>query len=202
VTGEGEMMVQELIPGDGRYQYAFGAFFKDGESLGSMTARRRRQHPPEFGRATTFAETVDLPVLRERSERLLREIDYYGLVELEFKQDPRNGEYKLLDFNARAWGYHTLGGAAGVDFPALLFDDQMGRPVGPSQARAGVRWIRMTTDLPTAAIEMSAGRLRPRDFARTLLRDVDTEAVFSRDDPVPAAAEIALLPYLMYKRGF
>jgi hypothetical protein len=26
--------------------------------------------------------------------------------------------------------------------------------------------------------------------------------VFSRDDPVPAAAEIALLPYLMYKRGF
>jgi D-aspartate ligase len=202
VTGEGEMMVQELIPGDGRYQYAFGAFFKDGESLGSMTARRRRQHPPEFGRATTFAETVDLPVLRERSERLLREIDYYGLVELEFKQDPRNGEYKLLDFNARAWGYHTLGGAAGVDFPALLFDDQMGRPVGPSQARAGVRWIRMTTDLPTAAIEMSARRLRPRDFARTLLRDVDTEAVFSRDDPVPAAAEIALLPYLMYKRGF
>jgi len=202
VAGEGEIMVQELIPGDGRYQYAFGAFFKDGVSLGAMTARRRRQHPPEFGRATTFAETVDLPVLRERSERLLREIDYYGLVELEFKQDPRDGEYKLLDFNARAWGYHTLGGAAGVDFPVLLFDDQMGRTVGERQARPGVGWVRLTTDLPTVAVELAAGRLRPRELARTLFRDADTEAVFSRHDPAPGAAELALLPYLIYKRGF
>jgi D-aspartate ligase len=202
VTGEGEMMVQELIPGDGRYQFGFGAFFKDGESLGSMTARRRRQHPPEFGRATTYAETVDLPVLRERSERLLREIGYYGLVELEYKQHPHTGEYKLLDFNARVWGYHTLGAAAGVDFPALLFDDQLGQPVSRSRTRAGVRWIRLTTDLPTAAVEISAGRLRPAEFARSLVRDVDTEAVFSRDDPMPAAAEMALLPYLIYKRGF
>jgi len=201
IAGEGEIMVQELIPGDGRYQYAFGAFFKDGVALGSMTARRRRQHPPEFGRATTYAETVDVPELRERSERLLREIDYYGLVELEYKQDPRDAEYKLLDFNARAWGYHTLGGAAGVDFPALLHDDQMGRPVAERQARPGVRWIRLTTDLATAAIEMSAGRLGPRAFARTL-RSADTEAVFTRDDPAPALAELALIPYLMYKRGF
>lgn len=85
-----------------------------------MVARRRRQHPHEFGRATTFAETVDLPVLEERSERLLATLEYYGLAEVEYKQDPRDGEYKLLDFNARAWGYHSLGAEAGVDFPLQL----------------------------------------------------------------------------------
>ena len=41
----------------------------------------------------------------------------------------------------------------------------------------------------------------PRAFARTL-RSADTEAVFTRDDPAPALAELALIPYLMYKRGF
>src|SRR5262245_12409358 len=45
----GEVMVQDVIPGDGRQQYAYCAFFKDGEAVGSMVARRRRQHPPEFG---------------------------------------------------------------------------------------------------------------------------------------------------------
>jgi D-aspartate ligase len=202
VAGDGEIMIQELIPGDGRFQFGFGALFKDGMSLGSMVARRRRQHPPTFGRATTFAETVDIPTLEERSERLLGAIDFYGLAELEYKRDPRDGEYKLLDFNARAWGYHGLGRGAGVDFPLLLFEDQLGRPVAPRRARPGVRWIRLTTDLPTAAVEMWAGRLRFRAFLRTLAREIDVEAVFSRDDPAPGLAEIALLPYLMWKRGF
>lgn len=197
-----EVMVQELIPGDGHFQFAFCAFFRDGSSVGSMVARRVRQHPPEFGRATTYAETVDLPALRARSERLLRAIEYYGLAELEYKQDPRDGEYKLLDFNARAWGYHTLGPSAGVDFPLLLFQDQLGRPVLPQRARPGVHWVRLTTDLPTAAVEISAGRLRPREFLRTIVRDADVEAVFSGRDPGPGLAEVALLPYLMWKRGF
>jgi D-aspartate ligase len=201
-TPASEIMIQELIPGDGRHQYGYGAVFKDGHPLGSMVARRRRQHPPEFGRATTFAETVDVPVLEERSERLLREIDFYGLAELEYKYDPRDREFKLLDFNARAWGYHTLGLGAGVDFPMLLFQDQMQQPVAPSRARAGVRWIRLTTDLPTAAVEIRAGRLRPRAFLRALAREVDVEAVFCRDDPAPGIAEVGLIPYLAWKRGF
>jgi predicted ATP-grasp superfamily ATP-dependent carboligase len=202
VAPAAEILIQELIPGDGRHQFAFCAFFKEGRAVGSMVARRRRQHPPEFGRATTFAETLDIPVLQERSEELLRAIDYYGLVELEYKRDPRDGEYKLLDFNARAWGYHTLGLGAGVDFPWLLFRDQIGQPVSPRRARAGVRWIRLLTDVPTAAVEMRASRLRLRGFLRTLLREVDVEAVFSREDPVPGLAEVLLIPYLVRKRGF
>ena len=44
--------------------------------------------------------------------RFLRAIDYYGLVEMEYKWDRRDGQYKLLDVNGRTWGYHTLGQAA------------------------------------------------------------------------------------------
>jgi D-aspartate ligase len=197
-----EILIQDLIPGDGRYQYAYCAFFKDGRSVGSMTVRRRRQHPPEFGRASTFVETVDVPELEAYSERLLSSIDFYGLVELEYKLDPRDGRFRLLDFNARAWGYHSLGPGAGVDFPYLLFADQLGLDYEPCRARPGVRWIRLMTDLPTALVEIKARRLTLRSYARTLLGGFDVEAVFSREDPRPGLAEIALLPHLIKSRGF
>lgn len=202
IVEKDQVMVQELIPGDGSFQFAYGAFFRDGQSVGSMVARRRRQHPPEFGRATTFAETVEVPVLRRRSERLLRHIRYYGLAELEYKLDPRDGEYKLLDFNPRAWGYHALGGRAGVDFPLLLFEDQLGHEVATRQARTGVHWVRLTTDLPTALLEMRAGRLRFGELVRALRRDASADAVFSRQDPAPGLAEVLMIPYLAWKRGF
>jgi predicted ATP-grasp superfamily ATP-dependent carboligase len=196
-------MVQELIPGGGECQFAYCALFKDGRSLASMVARRWRQHPPEFGRSSTYCETVDVPLLEELSERYLRAVGYYGLVELEYKHDARTGEYKLLDFNARTWGYHTLGPKAGVDFPWLLYSDQVGGspPSPPPRARPGVRWKRFVTDAPTAALELAARRLSPAAYARSL-RGPRAEAVFSARDPIPAIAELALVPYLMVKRGY
>ena len=135
-----------------------------------------------------------------RAGKFLKNIDYYGLVELEFKHDARDGAYKLLDVNARTWGYHSLGGPAGVDFPYLLYQDQLGRPIGEAHARPGVRWIRLTTDVPNAVRDISARKLRARDYLRTLF-SVNTEAVFSLRDPLPGLYELALLPYLAVKRG-
>lgn len=195
-----EVIVQEMIPGGGEQQYAYCAFFREGRPAASMTVRRRRQHPSDFGVASTFVETISLPELAEPSCRFLAAIDYYGLVELEYKRDPRDGVDKLLDVNARTWGYHTLGGPAGVDFPYLLFRDQIGEPAEEAHARPGVRWIRLSTDVPNALLDICAGRLRPGEYLRSL-RNVNTEAVFSINDPLPGLFEIALLPYLAFKRG-
>ena len=71
-VGAGEVMIQDLIPGGGEQQFAYCAFFKDGRAMASMVVRRRRQHPPEFGRASTFVEAIELPILETLSERFLR----------------------------------------------------------------------------------------------------------------------------------
>lgn len=197
----GEIMIQELIPGTGQQQFSYCAFIKDGQALGSMVARRWRQHPTEFGRASTFVETSEVPMLETLSLRFLRSIDYYGLVEMEYKLDPRDNKYKLLDANARTWGYHSLGQSAGVDFPALLFADQLGETIQPCRAKDGKKWVRMATDLPTCLTEILGKRLRWREYTHTL-RGVQVESVFSMDDPLPGLAELALLPYLFVKRGF
>jgi D-aspartate ligase len=195
-----EVIVQEMIPGGGEQQFAYCAFFREGRPVASMTVRRRRQHPSDFGRASTYVETISLPEIAEPSCRFLTDIGYYGLAELEYKRDPRDGVCKLLDVNARTWGYHSLGGAAGVDFPYLLFRDQVGAPVEEAHARPGVRWIRLNTDVPNALRDIRAGRLRLGEYLRSF-RGVRTEAVFSVSDPLPGLYEIALLPYLALKRG-
>jgi len=195
-----EVIVQELVPGGGERQLAFCAFVKDGEPVGTMTVVRRRQHPSDFGRASTFVETINLPELVAPSLRLLREMNYYGLVELEYKRDERSGVIKLLDVNARTWGYHGLGAAAGVDFPALLHRDQLGLPVHPCRARAGVRWVRLTTDLPNALRDIRHRQLRAADYLRSL-RGIDVGAVWAADDPLPALAELGILPRLAIRRG-
>lgn len=196
-----EIMIQDLVPGDGACQYAFCSFFKDGKSIAQITACRRRQHPLEFGRSSTYAETVELPILEEYSKCFLRAIDYYGLVEVEFKLDPRDGRYRLLDVNGRTWGYHTIGRAAGIDFPYLLFADQMGESIEPCTGKPGVRWVRLLTDLPTGTWGILKGQLKASTYLRTL-REVDEEAVFSWEDPLPGLMEMALIPYLSVSRGF
>jgi len=196
-----EIMIQDLIPGDGTAQFAHCSFFKQGKSVAGLDACRRRQHPLEFGRSSTFVETVELPILAEYSERFLAAINYYGLVEVEYKRDPRDGQYRLLDVNGRTWGYHSIGHRAGVDFPHLLFSDQMNEPVEPCVGKAGVRWIRLTTDLPTGVIGILKGQINGRAYLQSL-RNFDEEAVFSFKDPLPGMAEIALIPYLAVKRGF
>lgn len=201
IVGPGEVMVQELVPGNGLQQYAYCALYERGAPVATMVARRLRQHPPEFGRASTFVETIDAQPVEDLSRRLLAHIGFDGLVELEYKLDPRSGEFKLLDFNARTWGYHTIAPKAGVDFPYLLFRRQLKQPVQQQRALTGVRWVRLLTDLPTAIVEIAGGRLGTRDYLRSL-RSAHVEAVFSREDPLPGLAELALLPYLSVKRGF
>ncbi len=200
IVGPDEVIVQELVPGGGAEQFSYCCLFKDGEALASMTVRRLRQHPSDFGRASTFVETVELPEVEAPSIRFLGAIGYHGLAELEYKRDPRDGVCKLLDVNARTWGYHTLGAAAGVDFPYLLWREQLGLRVPEVHARPGVRWVRAATDVPNAVRDYRAGTLRPLPYLRSL-RGVDAEAVFSLRDPLPGLAELALLPYLALRRG-
>ena len=200
IVGPDEVIVQELIPGGGQQQVAFCALCDNGRTIAEMTVRRLRQHPAEFGRASTFAETVDLPEIASSARRFLEAMRCHGLVEVEFKRDPRDGRYKLLDVNARTWGYHTLGAQAGVDFPYLLYLCETGQQVTPARARPGVGWVRLLTDVPTALGEIWAARLSLGAYLSSLRR-VRSDAVFSIRDPLPGLAELALLPYLLVKRG-
>lgn len=194
-----EILIQEIVPGDGNEQYSYCAFARNGLPFSVLTARRARQHPREFGRAATYVETIDVPEIEHLSERFLKAIEYHGIVEIEFKRDPRSGEYKLLDVNARPWGFHAIGPAAGIDFPYLAYADLMNLPVEPVRARAGVGWLRLVSDIPTALSDFLHGTLSLGTYFRSLLA-TRTESVFSWSDPAPLFAELIMLPYFVAKK--
>jgi len=200
-SGPNEVLIQEIIPGDGACQFSSCVFYKNGKALGSMEAQRWRQHPPEFGRAATYVQSIDRKELETMSMRFLEAINYYGLAEIEYKQDPRDGKLKLLDVNVRTWGFHALGGPAGVDFSYMLFADQIGENVPEKRGRAGLGWMRMVTDLPCSILGLTGGHLKWKNYSESL-KNVAIESVFSSDDVLPTLAEIAMLPYLAIKRGY
>jgi D-aspartate ligase len=193
------LMVQELIPGSGATQFSYAALCQDGRPLASLVARRLRQFPMDFGRASTFVETIDEPGVVAPSVRMLEAMNFSGIVELEFKHDRRDGQYKLLDINPRPWGWHSLGGRAGVDFSYLLWLQACGAPIPASRPRIGVRWVRATTDLRTVAIEIVRGRLSLGEYSRSLGGPREP-AIFSRDDLLPGLLELPLLAYLLGRR--
>jgi D-aspartate ligase len=191
LVGEQAIVLQELIPGDGSNQFSYAAAWYRGAPLASLVARRTRQYPIDFGYTSTLVETIDEPEVEKAAVMFLKSLDYTGLVEVEFKFDERDRRYKILDVNARAWTWTALGGAAGVDFPWLLWRANMGE-VGPVlRGRPNATWIHLARDV------VAAGQLLPRggisfDAYPKALRGPIVFAAFAMDDPMPGIIDLPL----------
>jgi D-aspartate ligase len=190
----GTLMLQEFIPGGSEEQLSFAALCDKGVPRAWMTARRLRQYPMDFGRSSSFVETIGHSEVEEPARAILAMLRLTGLVEVEFKRDPRDGGSKLLDINARVWGWHTIGRRAGLDFPYLLWRLLHGLPVPRFSAPAGMRWLRLTTDVPAALPEILARRLSTAAYLRSLAPPHE-RAILAGDDPLPGLLEVPLFAY-------
>lgn len=195
-----EIMIQELIPGGSGNLYSYGSLQTSRGVLGKVVARRTRQHPVEFGRVTTHAETVRIPELEDMGRRLLDTMGYEGISEVEFMRDPRDGTYKLIEINARFWAWHSLAIAAGVDLPYVMYQDMLGEKAQAGDFEEGVHWFRLLVDLPISAVQATKGRLDLGAYLRSW-RGRRTFSVFSWRDPLPFFAEVLMVPYIMRVRG-
>jgi D-aspartate ligase len=186
-----EILIQERIPGGGENQFSFCGVFKDGRAYASLVAQRRRQYPVEFGNASTFVETTDQPTVEAAGRKFLESVGFDGIAEVEFKFDPRDEKYKVLDVNPRTWGWHTLGKAAGMDFAYLLWQQAVGMPVASVESHRQAAWIREITDF--VAIAKSRNRTAEvKKLLKAIITAKFTSATFSLLDPIPFFAEFAL----------
>jgi len=185
-----EIMIQEMIPGGGDSQFSFCAVADKGRIFGSLVARRRRQYPIEFGNASTFVETARQPVVEANGRRFMEAIGFDGMGEIEFKFDRRDGKFKILDVNPRPWGWHTLGGAAGVDFAYLLWRHKVGLPINECKPREAT-WCREITDA-VAIVKSHDRKAELFRLLRAVMTGRLTTATFKSLDPLPFFAELVL----------
>ncbi|MEN3313406.1 MAG: D-aspartate ligase [Actinomycetota bacterium] len=168
-------MVQELVPGGDDTLYTVGSYVaRDGGPLGVFSGRKLRQTPPGIG-TCRVGEAVWVQEAVDAALRLLEGFGYFGLSQVEFKRDPRDGKFKLMEINPRLWQWHGLAAACGVDLPRIAYADLVGeKPTKAPMNGEGRRW----------AITLLPGE-RP-----AVQRPPYVDAVFARDDPKPAAVHL------------
>jgi len=200
LVGNNAVIVQEWLPGTGTSQFSYAGLWDRGQPIASLVARRTRQLPIDFGRSSTFVESIEQRQVEELAGRFLKSLAYTGVAELEFKHDQRDGQYKLLDVNGRFWTWAGLGGLAGVDFPYLAWRQAIGQTIAPCRGRPGVAWMHASHDIVAAYREIKRGTLTPGGYLKSLGKPL-TFAAFALDDPLPGIVEIPVAAWNRFARG-
>lgn len=198
--GAENVVVQQFIPGGGECQFSYAALWCDGRPVAEFTARRSRQYPVDFGLTSTFVETVEVPGVTEASRTLLESVGYSGLVEIEYKRDPRSGVLNVLDVNPRPWAWLALAPAAGMDLGLLMWEAANGRlPSSPPRARLSASWMYLARDAVASAILIGRGRLGLSAYLASLPR-IRAWAAFSWSDPAPGLLDLPLTAFRVVTR--
>jgi predicted ATP-grasp superfamily ATP-dependent carboligase len=189
-AAEYDLMIQEIIPGDASYLYTLGSYIsRDGAPLGIFTGRKLRQVPREFG-ISRASESIAAPQVIDQGLRLLHALGFWGISQVEFKLDPRDGLYKLIEINARSYSWQYLATACGVNLAYLAYQDALGQSVPSVTSHTyDKRWLLLPVDFVLTPLEILRGQYALGAWLKTL-RHVSAAGIFSWDDPKP------MLPYL------
>jgi D-aspartate ligase len=180
-------MFQELIPGGDDCLWTVGSYLDDeGRALGVFCGRKLLQAPAGVGTCRVGEAVWDADAV-SGALRLLRELGFHGISQVEYKRDPRDGSLRLMEVNARLWQWHSLASDCGVDLVAIAYRDALGLPVTEATSeRAGHRrWVALVRHLR----ESRRDRLGLRATLAPL-RPPFSEPVLSLRDPMPGVHQV------------
>lgn len=177
-----EVLIQEFIPGDDTAGVNYNAYMHDGEPLIACMAQKVRLSPPQTGRPRVLVSR-DIPEIATAARTILDGLGVHGFACTEFKQDARDGIYKLMEVNGRPNLSTALSVRCGVNFPTIIYEHLMeARLPTPAPWRTGLYWVDGLSDALHSARHLRAERslppfllrpyLRPHVWATLELRDV------------------------------
>ena len=181
-----DVMIQEIVPGSPTNHVFLDGYLNRSLNPKALFARRRlRMWPLAFGNSSLC---VSIPIseiahLKERLFRYLKSIDYHGIFSAEFKEDQRNGDFKLLEINSRtsAW-FSTLSAKCGVNLMLIAYLDAIGKDMKYSEDyEAGVKWVFLRDDFRSSMRMLISGNLKVREWMSSLLGKKDFLS-YARDD--------------------
>jgi len=181
-----EVVVQEFIPGtDSDLYFCFQYYDVRGNLAASISGRKIRQWPSLCG-STASCEVVENPEIEELAARFFSKIGYKGPGSMEFKRDPRDGQYILIEPTVGRVDWNNgFSEGNGIPIPVLVYNDLVGYPP-PAYRRKRIprRWIRWSADSEAAAYYRRHGKLGFLEWLWTCRPPV-TWAMWAWDDPMP-----------------
>jgi len=175
----------DLVPGPDDLFYNYSVYIdRYGEPVAELTMRKLRKSPPFFG-VCRVAETARVTHLRKPTLELLRYIGWRGMANAEYKLDPRDGRYRLMDINGRCFLMQGLAWRAGVNYPLLAWRESvLNENVSASPNGWNGVWIHLLDDLYYGTFFRNVEHLSLQQYIAPYRRP-KTYAVWSANDPKP-----------------
>ena len=197
-----DVIIQEIIPGGAKNMYGLNAYYdKNFTPNGVFMYRRIREWPHDFGNGCVI-ESVKVPELEEIIDPFIKKIRYHGIVDAEFKKDPRDGKFKLIEINARCWVQVGLPARCGVNIPYIAYMDAVGKNVEKATYnKKHVKWFYMCEDILSSLKSMLNDDFSFREWADSF-RGEKEYAIFARDDPLPSLVFYTYRPIFLLQQFF
>jgi predicted ATP-grasp superfamily ATP-dependent carboligase len=130
-------LVSEIIPGPDSNLYTFGSYAQDGQIIERFFGRKLTQIPSGFGVVGTSEVVDEIPIIRQMSAAMLQQTNYTGISQIEFKLDPRDNQYKLMEMNPRSWMWVYLATKTGRNLPLTQYYCETGKSCTTSPKEIG-----------------------------------------------------------------
>jgi len=145
------IIFQEYVAGMSDRMYTVGVYTDANSNImGLFTGRKVRGYPALEGDCIV-GESYPLPdAVVENTRRVIKELGLSGIMEIEYKQSPETGEFKLIEINPRSWSWVGITPACGVSLPWIAYRDLCGKDVHPLRSMASqseVRYIKLFQDM-------------------------------------------------------
>ena len=120
----------------------------------------------------------------------MKAVGYRGILDLGFRFDPRDNQYKLLDVNPRVGATFRLFVADdGMDVVRALYLDVTDQLVRSTEPRWGRKWLVEDNDAISFRRYRGDGKLTFFEWVRSM-RGVEEAAWFAADDLAPFVAKV------------
>lgn len=179
------LMVQEFIPREREQDWFFHGYVDSGgRCVPAFTGVKERSYPAHAG-LTSFGRAAENHKLCDQVTRMLDVLGYRGIVDIDLRYDPRDGEYKVLDCNPRLGAqFRLFRDTAGLDVVLAQYRDLTGQRLDAAETVLGRSFFVENYDPLSALRYWRSGQLRPAAWLRSVRR-ADEAAWFAADDLVP-----------------
>lgn len=186
------VVLQEFIAGPSSKYFLISGFV---DRQGRIRARFARQvfrlWPADFGTGS-YAKSVPLGAVSaavETLDRLFSNVRYRGIFSALFARDPRDGIFRLLEINVRAFERIGFVVGCGLDLPWMAYRDALELPVeSVVNYPAGRGSVDLCNDLQAVLGLLRSGQVSPVNWLVSYIH-VD-DLVLSWDDPVPGLTRL------------
>ena len=205
VSNKQPVMIQEIIPGGSENMIGYNTYYDEKfDSYGDFMYQRIRDWPKNFGNGC-YIKSIYNSKISKITSILIKKINYYGIVDAEFKKDIRDNSLKLIEINPRCWMQNSLPARCGFNIPYFLYKDAIDIANNKNiSIYKNIKWLYFTEDFKSALESIRNKELTLKEWIKSYNGKIEY-AIYAKDDPFPSLVYLpilifCILRYLIKKR--